>query len=268
VFTTLDALHQELTTTGTFSGLYTALMASEPPLAVRSHADSDTGLVFFEQSPRHRNSPIRGSITFNADTGAVIIAADGYNVPRWLTALERLTTPTAAWTWQPASDHKPGTLEGVLRLGPSVTAETRLGGSPQGYAVDAGLAIIPADREHCEPTWALAVAAVGVLVTEDPAYRSPVLPAPDLSTFTGPATDYPAAVATVAEALALLDENEDFDNARYDDPIWPTRVEGAAVRALRDLRDALINAIPLQQSEQLDPEPGSADADERGGTRA
>ncbi|MFH0246064.1 hypothetical protein ACGRHY_27440 [Streptomyces sp. HK10] len=268
MFTTHDALHQELTATGTFSGFYTALMASEPPLAIRSHTDSEFGLVFFEQSPRHRNSPIRGSITFNTDSGAVIIAADGYNAPRWLTALERLTTPTATWSWQPASDHKLGTLEGVLRLGPSVTAETRLGGSPQGYAADAALAVIPADREHCEPVWALAVAAVGVLVTEDPAYRSPVLPAPDLSTLTGPATNYPAAVATVAEALALLDENVDFGTARDHDPIWPTVAEGAAVRALRDLRDALINAIPLQQSEQLDPEPDTADADERGGTRA
>ncbi|MGA4800532.1 hypothetical protein [Streptomyces lavendulocolor] len=112
------------------------------------------------------------------------------------------------------------------------------------------------------------MAAVGVLVTEDPAYRSPVLPAPDLSTLTGPATDYPAAVATVAEALALLDENVAFGTARDHDPIWPTVAEGAAVRALRDLRDALINAIPIQQSEQLDLELGSADADERGGTRA
>ncbi|MFI0813471.1 hypothetical protein [Streptomyces echinatus] len=269
MFTTHDALHQELTATGTLNGFYTALMVSAPPLAVRSHPDQDTGLVFFEQSPRHRNSPIRGSITFNADSGAVVIAADGYTGPCWLTALERLTTPTAAWSWQPASDHKPGTLEGILRLGPSVTAETCLGSSPHGYAADAALALIPADREHCEPAWALAVAALGVLVTDDSAYRSPVLPAPDLSTLTGPATDYPAAIATVAEALALLDENEDFDTARSDDPIWPVEVEGAAVRALRDLRDALTNAIPLQQSQQLRPEPDSTDRDDyMHGTRA
>ncbi|MYS33676.1 hypothetical protein K388_06018 [Streptomyces sp. KhCrAH-43] len=264
MFTTHDALHQELTTTGALNGLYTALMVSAPPLAIRSHADQDTGLMFFEQSPRHRNSPISGSVTFNADSGAVIIAADGYSGHCWLKALERLTTPTATWSWHPAIEHKPGTLEGILRLGPSITAESRLGGSLHGYSASAGLALIPADREHCEPAWALAVAALGVLVTEDPAYRSPVLPAPDLSTLTGPATDYPAAVATVVEALALLDENEDFDTARDHDPIWPTVAEGAAVRALRHLRDALINAIPLQQSEQPDPAPDSTDRGERG----
>ncbi|GAB1333387.1 hypothetical protein [Streptomyces sennicomposti] len=249
-----DALHQDLTTTGTLNGFYSALMASEPPLAVRSHEDQGTGLVFFEQSPRHRNSPIRGSITFNADAGAVIIAADGYTGPRWHTALERLTTPTTAWLWQPASDHKPGTIEGTLRLGPSITAETRFGGSPHGYAADAALALIPANREHCESAWALAVAAFGVLVTEDPGYRSPVLPAPDLSTLTSPTTNYPAAIATSVEALALLDENEDFDTARDTDPIWPADADGAAVRALRDFRDALINAIPLQQAQRTLPE--------------
>lgn len=54
-----------------------------------------------------------------------------------------------------------------------------------------------------------------------------------------PATNYPAAVSTVATALAHLDENEDFDTARDSDPYWPAAQEGAAVRALRDLRDAL-----------------------------
>ncbi|MGZ2361471.1 hypothetical protein LRE75_33135 [Streptomyces sp. 372A] len=272
MFTTHDALHQELTTTGTFNGFYTALMVSAPPLSFRSHPDQGTGLVFFEHSPRHRNSPIRGSITFNAESGAVIIAADGYSGPRWLTALERLTTPTTAWAWQPASDHKLGTLEGTLRLGPSVTAETRLGGSSQGYAADAALALIPADRDHCEPAWALAVAALGVLVTEDPGYHSPVLLAPELSSLTVPATDYPAAITTAADALALLDENDDFDTARFDDPIWPAEAEGAAVRALRDFRDALIQAIPLQQSQQSSPETDPTGREERGdcldGTRA
>ncbi|GAA2720510.1 hypothetical protein [Streptomyces luteosporeus] len=86
--------------------------------------------MFFEQSPRYRNSPISGSVTFDADSGAVITAADGYSGPRWLTALERLTTSTAAWSWCPAIDHKPSTLEGNLRLGPSITAESRLGGAP------------------------------------------------------------------------------------------------------------------------------------------
>ena len=54
-----------------------------------------------------------------------------------------------------------------------------------------------------------------------------------------PTTDYPAAAHAVATALAHLDENGDFDSARDSDPFWPAAAEGAAVRALRDLRDAL-----------------------------
>jgi hypothetical protein len=86
----------------------------------------------------------------------------------------------------------------------------------------------------------------GPLVTEDPTYRSPVLPAPAPGTFASPVTDYPAAIETVAEALALLDENGDFDTARDDDPNWSIHAEGRAVRAPRDFLDALIHATPAQ----------------------
>ncbi|RNG12977.1 hypothetical protein [Streptomyces botrytidirepellens] len=259
MFTHYSTLHQALTATGTFNGLYTALMASTPPLSVRTHADQPTGLLFFEQSPRIRNSPINGTITFNAESGAILLCANGYSGPRWYTALERLATTTAAWAWQPAHNHKPGTLEGVLQLGANVTAETCIGSSHHhgDAAADAGLALLPADRAACESAWALAVAALGVLVTDDPAYRSPVLPAPDISALTAPATDYPAAITTVAGALELLDENEDFATARDHDSNWPAEAEGAAVRALRDFQDALIHTVPASE-----PEPGSAD---RGG---
>ncbi|MGW3928721.1 hypothetical protein ACWECC_11525 [Streptomyces microflavus] len=262
MFTAHD-LHQALTASGTFNGLYTALLASTPPLSIRTHADQATGLAFFEQDRRVRNSPISGTITFNPDAGAILLCADGYTGPRWHTALERLATTAAAWSWQPASDHKPGTIEGVLHLGANITAETRIGRSHHHSDVaDAALALIPADRAASGPAWALAVAVLGALVTDDPAYRSPVLPAPDLDTFTGPVTDYPAAVTTVAAALELLDENEDFDTARDHDPMWPTDAEGTAVRALRDFRDALLHPIPTQQTEQPAPESGSVD---RGG---
>lgn len=258
MFTTHDTLHQALTATGTFNGLYAALMASKPALSVRTHEDQATGLVFFEQSPRLRNSPINGTITFNPDAGAILLHANGYTGPRWHTALERLATTTAAWSWQPAPDHKPGTLDGVLQLGTNVTAETRIGSSHHhGDVADAGLALIPADRAACESAWALGVAVLGVLVADDPAYRSPVLPAPDPSTLTAPETDYPAAITTVAEALKLLDENEAFDTARDHDPNWPTEAEGTAVQALRDFRDALIHTTPAPE-----PESGSVD---RGG---
>ncbi|MFI5864561.1 hypothetical protein [Streptomyces sp. NPDC051546] len=263
MFANHDTLHQELTTTGTYSGLYTALMASTPPLAVRTQADESPGLEFFEQRPRVRNGPISGTITFDPDSGAIVIAADGYSGPRWHTALERLTTPTADWSWQPATNHKPGTIAGLLRLGTALTAETCIDHArSDGDAADAAIALIPAQRDACQPTWALAVEVLGVLVTDDPAYHSPVLRAPNPSTLTGPVTDYPAAIEAVAEALALLDENDDFDTARWHDPHWPTDAEGVAVRALRDFRDALTSTDPAQQREQPDPEPSPAN---RGG---
>lgn len=53
-------------------------------------------------------------------------------------------------------------------------------------------------------------------------------------------TDFPAAASTVATALALLDENGDFGTARDNDPCWPAILEGNAIRALRDLRDAFL----------------------------
>jgi hypothetical protein len=87
VFTTHDTLHHALTTTGTFSGLYTALMASTPPLSVRTHADQPTGLMFFEQSPYMRNSPINDTITIDLESGAILMHANGYTgfagTPHW-----------------------------------------------------------------------------------------------------------------------------------------------------------------------------------------
>ncbi|MFG3207385.1 hypothetical protein [Streptomyces sp. NPDC048192] len=54
-----------------------------------------------------------------------------------------------------------------------------------------------------------------------------------------PATDYDAAAGTVAQALALIDDNHDFDTARDEDDRWPTAAERTAVLALRHLRDTL-----------------------------
>lgn len=73
-------------------------------------------------------------------------------------------------------------------------------------------------------------------------YRSPVVLATDTSILTGSVTDCPAAMATVAEALALVDET-DFGIARDHDPNWPTHAEGTAVRALRNVRNALISIL-------------------------
>jgi hypothetical protein len=188
VFDTHQTLHTALTTSGTFNGLYTALMASTPPLAVRTHADHQvTGLEFSEPTARIRNSPISGSVTINPDSGAIVLQADGYPGPRWYAALERLATNTAPWSWQPDPEHKPGALAGVLRLGAHLNAETAIDrSSHHADQARAGLALIPANRETCHTAWALAVTVLGALVTDDPAYRSTVLPAPDPETLTGP----------------------------------------------------------------------------------
>lgn len=251
MFDTHETLHNALTASGTFNGLTTALLASNPPLAIRAHiphpTDQLTGIQFFEQYPRIRNSPISGSITINPANGAIVLRADGYPGPRWHAALERVTTDTNPWSWQPAPDHKPGTLAGQLRLGAHLTAETTIDrSSHHTEAANAGLALIPAHREACDTAWALAVMVLGTLVTNDPAYRSSVLPAPDPDTLTRPATDYQAAAVIVANALAAIDENTEFGYARDHDPNWPADAENGAVRYLREFRDALFHADDTQ----------------------
>lgn len=57
-----------------------------------------------------------------------------------------------------------------------------------------------------------------------------------------PVTDYDAATATAAQALALIDEDHDFGTARDEDDRWPAAAERVAVLALRHLRDALAQA--------------------------
>ncbi|MET8816683.1 hypothetical protein ABZW47_32405 [Streptomyces sp. NPDC004549] len=239
MFDTHDTLHQALTRSGIWNGLYTALMASTPQLAVRSKCDDaeHCGLEFFEQYARVGNAPISGSIIVNLSSGALIVRADGYTGPRWHAALDRLASEAATgWTWQPDADHKPGQLDGVLQPSPSVTAETTIARSGRHEDIaQAGLALVPAAPEACPTAWTLAVTALGVLVTNEPTYRSTVLAEPT------PTTDYSAAITTVAAALELLDENDDFGTARDEDPRWPNEAEGAAVRALRDFRDALID---------------------------
>lgn len=258
MFDTPDALCQALTASGVFNGLYSTLMASAPPLAVHTHPEPETtGLEFFERLPHVRNCPISGTITISPDSGTVLVNADGYDGPRWHTALERLATDTSPWAWQPGPGHKPGLLAGVLRLGTHLTAETVINRSRRHTDLaHVSLALTPAGREACETAWSLAVTVLGTLVTGNPAYRSTVLPAPDPEVLTGPATDYPAAISTVAGALAALDENIDFGTARDHDPYWPTAAEGAAVRALRAFRDALRAVHVFEEAvEDADPAP-------------
>ncbi|MGW2447052.1 hypothetical protein [Streptomyces sp. NPDC001675] len=66
-----------------------------------------------------------------------------------------------------------------------------------------------------------------------------------------PATDYDAAATTVAQALALIDDDHDFDTARGEGDRWPIAAERTAVLALRHMRDTLTptsadEATPLQ----------------------
>ncbi|WP_318218966.1 hypothetical protein [Streptomyces sp. SCL15-6] len=182
MFDTHDALHQALTRTGIWNGLFTALMTSTPPLAVRSHCTDDDacGLAFFEQRPKIHNAPVTGSVTIEPKSGAILVRADGYTGPRWHAALDRLVPqPETAWSWQPDADYKPGRIDGILHLAPSITAETTLERSSrhEGNA-HAGLVLFPATREACETAWILAVVVLGALVTHEPEYRSPVLTDP------------------------------------------------------------------------------------------
>ncbi|MCZ1011980.1 hypothetical protein [Streptomyces lydicus] len=252
MFETHESLHEALTTSGTFNGLYTALVASTPPLATRAHANLHTGehvtgLNLFEQHPHTRNSPISGSITINPKTGAITLRTDGYPGPRWHAAADRLTTDTNPWSWQPAPEHKPGTLAGVLHLGAHITAETTIDrSSHHADTANTALTLTPAHREACDTAWALAVMVLGTLVTNDPAYSSTVLPTPSPDTLTHPATDYQAAADIVAKSLERIDENPDFGLARDNDPNWPTGQERIAVLGLRDFRDDLIHAANQQ----------------------
>ncbi|OEJ49526.1 hypothetical protein [Streptomyces agglomeratus] len=84
---------------------------------------------------------------------------------------------------------------------------------------------------------ALAIMLLGTLVTDDPTYRSTAMPAPDPASLTTTNTDYAAAATITRQALRLLDDNDDFDQARGSDPLWPTAAEATAVQALRDLCD-------------------------------
>ncbi|MEV6653968.1 hypothetical protein [Streptomyces sp. NPDC051219] len=123
-----------------------------------------------------------------------------------------------------------------------ITQETELlleRSSSAAESANAVLALIPAHRAACHTAWTLALTFLGTLVTDDPAYRSTVMPAPDPASRAAPDTDYASAAATVAEALALIDDNQGFDEARDSDPFWPADDEGDAVRALRHLRDTL-----------------------------
>jgi hypothetical protein len=175
--------------------------------------------------------------------------------PRWYTALEALAPLTAspqshtpAWTWTPALPQRrpesadfTGTAHPRQTPGatPHVTARALIRHTARGDSTDTAataLSLTPASRADCAATWALGVTAFGILATGDPGYRStdqagPAVP-PDPA-----GTDYAAAAATAATALALIDENADFDAARDGDLDWPAGEDRTAVLALRHLRD-------------------------------
>ncbi|WP_327391354.1 hypothetical protein OG728_38395 (plasmid) [Streptomyces microflavus] len=236
MFYTHHGLHHALTESGVWNGLYTALMASTPPLTVHSNCGTtECGLKYFEKDPRLPNAPVSGSITILA-SGAITVRTDGYTGPRSHSGPDRLASGAPkSWTWEPAANREPAHFCGVLHLGLDVTAEMTTQPSRHAGRARASFSVIPETLGACTTAWALAVTALGVLVTNDPTYSSPVTAAPTS------ATDYPAAISAVNSALTILDENIDFGTARDEDPTWPGEEEGRAVRALRDFRDALID---------------------------
>ncbi|MEV6676249.1 hypothetical protein AB0N09_05180 [Streptomyces erythrochromogenes] len=248
MFDNHDDLNQELTNSRTWSALYATILDWTTLAAQTVPQEDITGLRFFEPTSRIQNAPIRGTVTVDPATGAMTLAADGFTGDAWFTALERLGSLTApeddrqrAWAWKPGDRTKPGTLAGGLSVPRHAWAETEIGTSKNaGETIAyAALRVTPESRKTCRHAWALVVSVLGTLATENPAFRSTILPAPDPTVLDADGTDYQAAVRTVADALALLDENTVFGHARDHDPRWPADDEGDAVRALRHFRDAL-----------------------------
>ncbi|MEV4868529.1 hypothetical protein [Streptomyces syringium] len=185
MFDTPQALHQALTTSGTWYDLYAALHASNPLLVTRAHEDHKlVGLRFEEHTFRqHRTT---GTITIDPATGALTVYADTITGERWFTALDSLgavgahedappANPKAsAWSWQPGPRQWPGLLRGTLHS-EHLTACTlieRRTGDAMTYA-NAEFTMTPATRAACPAAWALAAAFFHQVATGTPAGEEP-----------------------------------------------------------------------------------------------
>jgi hypothetical protein len=193
LFTTRQALDRELTVTGTWKGLHTAVHASTPRLTSHAHPghglEPVCGLRFTEDTPHTGQARTRSSVVVTAD-GHLTVRA--YMIPghRWLTALSHLGTldPHAHHpTGQPATaPAEPAARSWLLRprvrnrgfcgrLQPADHVQaTSLTGLPDTVGdVNAMLTVTPDSRTACPAAWLLAVGFFHVLATGAPASPQP-----------------------------------------------------------------------------------------------
>ncbi|MFF1678341.1 hypothetical protein ACFVYG_20165 [Streptomyces sp. NPDC058256] len=189
LFATREALDHELTASGTWHGLYTAVHASTPRLAARAHDDIDgqavAGLAFCGGRRNHQLTT-SGSVLITPDTGAIAVRA--YTVPeaRWFAALDHLGAvradqndnppadcDAAAWTWRSGNRDKPGILLGHLRPATRTQAQTLIERDKTSADSNAMLVLKPDSRAACPAAWLLAVGFFHVLATGAPASPQP-----------------------------------------------------------------------------------------------
>ncbi|MGW6145533.1 hypothetical protein [Streptomyces sp. NPDC055140] len=188
LFTTRQDLDHELTTTGTWKALHTAVHASTPNLTSQPHhnhgSEPVTGLRFTEDTPHTGQARTRGTVVITPDG---ILTVRAYTIPghRWLTALTHLgtlhphsirpsaptTTPagpaTPSWSLRPHVKNR--SFSGHLRLTDHVEANT-LTDLPDSIGdVNALLTVAPGSRAECPASWLLAASFLHVLATGAPA---------------------------------------------------------------------------------------------------
>ncbi|MFF7115452.1 hypothetical protein ACFY91_24515 [Streptomyces albogriseolus] len=183
LFTSRQALDRELTVTGTWKALHTAVHASTPRLTSHSHPNPGgepvTGLRFIEDVPHTGQARTRGTVIVTPD-GHLTIRA--YTIPgrRWLTALRHLgtldaqsllpgadTTPadptTPAWSLRPQVKNR--SVCGQLRPSEHVQATT-LTELPNTLGdTTAQLTLAPDSRAACQAAWQTAASFFYMLTT-------------------------------------------------------------------------------------------------------
>lgn len=196
LFTTRQALDHELTATGAWKALHTAVHAATPRLTSHAHHTPGSkpvcGLRFTEDTPHNGQARTKGTVLITPD-GHLTIRA--YTIPghRWLTALSHLGTlpaslspgapatppadpTTPLWTLrphrkdrsfsghlQPADDLQITTLTELPDRNGDINAQLTV--APDGRAAD--------DRAACAAGWLLAISFFHVLITGAPARPQP-----------------------------------------------------------------------------------------------
>lgn len=190
LFTTRQALDQELTVTGAWKAVHAAVHASTPSLSshpYHNQGEPVCGLRFTEDTPHIGQARIRGTVVV---TPGGILTVRAYTVPghRWLTALSQLGTldprsilPGAATapadpaspSWSLHPQVKDRSFSGHLQLSDHVQAKA-LTELPDSIGdVNAMLTVVPDSRAACPAGWLLAVGFFHVLATGVPARPQP-----------------------------------------------------------------------------------------------